>query len=173
MGVVITEMQGSSVVETQAWALRLVIEVTLDAGLELCVWAQWWCWHASFKLCVELRVWDAGLELHVWALRWYWNTSFKLYVELRIWDAGFKRCVWVLKWCWDAGFDLYVLALQWCWDALHEWLWLASRLKHGPCYLVTCLQWFLNSLHSHFNNNSYCYLLIKDIITREKEVIAW
>ena len=165
---------GSSTVGTRAWALRLVVEVTLDAGLELHVWVSRWCWNASFKLCVELRIWDAGLELRVWAPRWCWNTSFKLYrashlrqgswasllgtqwcwnasfklcIELRVWDAGFKLCVWVLKWSWDVGFDFYVLILQWCRDAgfepcvfaLHEWLWLASRLKHGSCYLMTCL----------------------------------
>ena len=32
--------------------------------------------------------------------------------------------------------------------ALYEWLWLASYLKHELCYLITCLQWFLDSLQN-------------------------
>jgi len=43
MRVVITETQGSSVVETRARALRLVM---LGADLEFCIW------DAGFKLCV-------------------------------------------------------------------------------------------------------------------------
>jgi len=156
MRVVITETQGSSPVGTWVWALHLAIEVTLDAGLKLCIWVPRWCWNASFKLCVELLVWDAGLKLYVWVPQWCWKASFKLCVDLCVWDARFKLYVWVLKWYWDVGFELCVLALQWCWDAgfepcilpLHEWLWLASRLKHGLYYLMTYLQWFLDSLEN-------------------------
>ena len=154
MGEIITETQGSSSVEMRVSALRLTIEVTLDVGLELRVWVSWWCWNTSFKLCVERLIWYAGLEIHVWAPQWCWNASFELCIELCVWDVSFKLCVWVLKWCWDASFYFYLLALQWCWDAgfepcilaLHEWLRLASRSKYGPCYVMTCLQWFLDSL---------------------------
>jgi len=137
-GVVITETQGSSPVETQAWALRLAVEVTLDAGLELHVLGvamvlkrepPTLCFFVDVVLdtCLELRIWDAGFKLYAWALKWYW-------------DTGFELCVLALHWCWDAGFEPCVLAL-------HKWLWLALRLKHGLCYLMTCLQWFLDSLH--------------------------
>jgi len=30
-----------------------------------------------------------------------------------------------------------------------EWLWLALSLKYGLCYLMTCLQWFLDSLQQY------------------------
>ena len=57
------------------------------------------------------------------------------------WDASFDPRVWVLYWYWGAGFMLCVLAL-------HEWLWLASRLGYRLCSLMTCLQWFLDSLQN-------------------------
>jgi len=84
--------------------------------------------------CLELHVWDASFKPCIWALKWCWDTSF-------------KPCVWALKWCWDTSFKPCVLTLEGCWGAsfkpcvlaLHEWLWLTSRLKHGLCYLMTCL----------------------------------
>jgi len=62
----------------------------------------------------------------------FWALRLGIAVVLR---RGFELCVLALQWCWDAGIEPCVLDL-------HEWLWLASRLKHGPCYLMTCLQWF-------------------------------
>ena len=76
MRVVITEAQGSSVVETWAWAICLAIEVMLDGGLELRIWGammmlkrepQTLCFLIDVILdaCLELRVWDAGFKLCV------------------------------------------------------------------------------------------------------------
>jgi len=96
--------------------LCFLIDVVLDACLELCV-----C-DVSFKL------WR-GLQALTWTLKWYW-------------DAAFELCVLALQWCWDAAFDPCVLPL-------HKWLWLASRLKYELCYLMTGLQWFLDSLQMH------------------------
>jgi len=68
-------------------------------------------------------------------------------------DAGFKLCVLVLQWHWDAGFKLCVLAIETrasssaSWP-LHEWLWLALRLKYRLYFLMTYPQWFLDSLQN-------------------------
>jgi len=42
-------MQCSFAVETRALALRLVIEMILDAGLKPCIWALRWCWNAGVE----------------------------------------------------------------------------------------------------------------------------
>ena len=140
MRVVINETHGSSPVGTRAWALCLVVEVMLDGGLELRV----------------LGV-AAVLKREPLTLCFLIDVVLDARLELRIWDVGFKLCAWALKWYWDAGFELCILTLQWYWDAgfepcvlsLHKWLWLASRLKHGLCYLTTCFQWFFGSLQAY------------------------
>jgi len=97
---------------------------------------------------------SSPLEMRVWALRLAVEVTLDVSFELHVWNVGFKLRAWALKWYWDADLEPCVLTLQWCWDAdfepcvlaLHEWLWLALRLKHGFCYLITCLQWILDSL---------------------------
>jgi len=97
MGVVITEIHGSSPVETRAWALRLAIKVTLDAGLELRVLGvavvlkrepQTIC----FLIDVAL---DARLELRVW------DASFKLWRGLQALclstEVVLRRGLWALR----------------------------------------------------------------------------
>jgi len=121
MRAVTTKTQGSSAVEMRVWALRLAIEMLLDADFELC-WDAGFelCWDAGFELC-----WDAGFEPCVSALQWHW-------------DAGFEPCVSALQWRWDAGFEPHVLTLcQWSLSSL--------RLKYGLYYLMIGLQWFLDS----------------------------
>jgi len=68
MMVVITETQGSSPVETQAWALRLAVKVTLDVGLELRVLGITVVLKCEFPtLCFLIdMVLDACLKLRVW-----------------------------------------------------------------------------------------------------------
>jgi len=95
------------------------------------------------QACLKLHVWDAVFKLFVWVLKWCWDAGLR---ALRLNIGGMLRCRLqalrlALQWCWDAGFEPCVLAL-------HEWLQLASHLKHGPCYLMTCLQWFLDNLHN-------------------------
>jgi len=65
------------------------------------------------------------------SVSWYCNNA-----ETRL----SRSASWSLQWCWDAGFNPRVLVLRW-------WRWLALRLEFGFCFLMTCLQWFLDSLH--------------------------
>jgi len=68
MGVVTTETHGSSLVRMLAWALRLVIEVTLDAGIELCILViATVLKREPLTLCFLIDVvLDVGLKLRVW-----------------------------------------------------------------------------------------------------------
>jgi len=68
MGVVITKTQGSSPVGTRAWALRLAVKVILDTGLELRILdIAVVLKREPLTLCFLINVvLDARLELYVW-----------------------------------------------------------------------------------------------------------
>ena len=74
------------------------------------------------------------------------DADFKLWRKLQALclstEVVLRRGLWALRqWCCDTGFEPCVLPL-------HEWLWLVSHMKCGLCYLMTCLQWFLDSLQN-------------------------
>jgi len=69
--------------------------------------------------------------------RGLWTLRLGTAIMLR---RGFQPSrLWSSQWCRDVGFNPRVLVLHW-------WRWLALRLEFGFYFLMTCLQWFLDSL---------------------------
>jgi len=152
-------------VETRASNSVLALRWCWDTGFEPRNLTLWWCWDAGFEpLLLTLRwCWDAGFEPLVlvfshWKcwLRALYDAGFELCVLALqwSWDTGFESCVLTLRWRLDTGFELCVLALQWSWghgfrascfDFARVAL-IASRLEYRLCSLMTCSQWFLDSL---------------------------
>ena len=113
---------------------------------------------------------DAGFEPHVLALLWCWDASVELYC-----DAGFEPRVLALQWCWDASFKPRVLALQWCFRASRldttSMISISLASEVWALHLMTCLQWFLDSLqgaialpsfHSDVSNFTLSHLVVVD-----------
>jgi len=117
----------------------------VDAGLGLCVLVitvVLKCEAPTLCFLIDV-VLDVRLELHVW------DAGFKLWRELQALclstEVVLRRGLWALR----LGIAVVLRRRLWaCVVPLHEWLWLALRLKHGLCYLMTYLQWFLNSLQN-------------------------
>ena len=141
MMAVITEMQGSSVVETRA------------SSLAFSRWSNAWVSHLVemwASSSASSFMWDTGFGPASWSLRWSREAGFDPHVLVlqRCWDAAFKLYVLVRQWCWDADFDPYILVLR-------QWLWLTLRLEFGLYFLMTCPQWFLDSLKNPLQNFRY------------------
>ena len=117
---------------------------------------RWRLRHASFIFCIKFHV-----RRETWALcvgiAWMAETRVSSSASWPLhWskDAIFDSRVLILQWCWDATLMLRVLVMPWCWDAgfnprvlvLCEWQWLVLHLEFGLYFLMTCLQWFLDSL---------------------------
>jgi len=138
MRAVITETQGSVAVEMRAWALRLAIEMVLDAGLEPRVW--------TLKLRLQspvTRWYDTGCEPQTLRLaivrmlrRGLWARRLAIAETQTLSSAS-----WLLQWCWDASLEPRV------WP-LHKMILISHAFEVWILYLTTYLQWFLDSLQA-------------------------
>jgi len=126
-----------------------------DAGFEPRILPlRWHLRNTSFKFCVKLHV-RRGLQALRLGIAWMTETQVS------------SSASWPLHWSRDAIFDSRVLILQWCWDAafmlcvliiavilrrgfqpsrLGAALVAMSSLASWVCFLMTCPQWFLDSL---------------------------
>ena len=132
MRVVITEMQGSSAVETRA------------ATLAFSCWGNAWVsfafgWNVSFKFCVKFYV-RRGLR----ALRLGHCGEAEMQVSTLASGAAvmLRRGFQALRLGHHSDVETRVWTLvSWCCVS-------GLRLESRLCFLMTCPQWFLNSLQS-------------------------
>ena len=122
MRAVITETLGSSIVETR------------DLSRAFSHWSNAWASHL-------VKIWASSSEF--WPLQWSR-------------DVSFDPCVLILQWSWGVAFKLCALAIAVMLRRrprplrleLREWLWLTLRLEYRLYFLMTCPQWFLDSLQN-------------------------